>query len=69
MKTEYLGFWVNNKGVVPISSKVDAIDKIEVRTNVCDLSIFVGIVYYHRDMWYKRAHTLAPFTKINVLLK
>ena len=36
-ETEYLGFWVRNKGVRPLSSKLKAIKAIDVPTNVCDI--------------------------------
>ena len=61
---EYLGLWVSNNGVRPLSSKVEANKEIDVPTKVRDVRRFVRIVNYYREMWCKRAHTLAPLTKI-----
>ena len=63
-ETEYLGFWIGNKGVIPIKYIVEAINSIYVTTKVRDVSRFVVLVNYYRDMWRKRAHTLSPLTKI-----
>ena len=38
--------------------------EINVPTKVRDVQRFVGLVNYYRDMWRKRAHVLAPITKI-----
>ena len=59
-ETEYLGFWVINNGIIPLSYKVESIKTIDVPTKVHDVRRFVGLVNYYRDMWRKRAHTLAP---------
>ena len=63
-ETEYLGLWVSNNVVRPLSSKVEVIKSIDVLTKVCDVRRFVGLENYYRDKWRKRAHTLAPLTKI-----
>ena len=41
-KTEYLGFWVSNQGVRPLSSKVDAVNKIDIPTKIPDVRGFWG---------------------------
>ena len=63
-ETEYLGFWVRNNLVRPLLYKLEAIKAIDVPTKVCDVQRFVGIGKYYRDILRKRAHTLAPLTKI-----
>ena len=63
-ETENIGFWVSNDLVTPLSSKVGAIKAIYVPTKIHDLQKFVVIVDYYRDIWRRRAHTLAPLTKI-----
>ena len=63
-ETEYLGFWVSNNGLRPLSHKVEAIKSIDVPTKLCDVWRFVGLVNYYRYMWRKRAHTLSPLTKL-----
>ena len=61
---EYLGFWIRNNRVRPLSYKLEAIKEINAPTKVCDIHSFVGIVNDLSDMWRKRAHTLAPLTKL-----
>ena len=63
-EAEYISFWVINNGVRPLFSKVEAIKSIDVPTKVLEVRRFVGLVNYYRDMWHKRAHTLAPLTKL-----
>ena len=54
-----------SKDVVrPILSKVDTIKAIDEKTNVHDIRLFVDLVGYSRDTCCKRAHTLAPLTKL-----
>ena len=64
IKFEYLGFWVINNEVIPLSSKVEAIKSISVPTNVRNVQKFVGLVNDHRYMWRKREYALAPLTKL-----
>ena len=33
-------------------------------TKVRDISRFIGLIYYYRDMWRKRAHTLYTLKKL-----
>ena len=37
---------------------------MDAPTKVRDIHRFLGLVNYYRDMWHKRAHTLAPLTKL-----
>ena len=64
IETEYIGFWVSNNGLRQLSSKVESIKSINVPTKVCDVRRFVGLVNFYKYMWNKRAHTLAPLTKL-----
>ena len=63
-ETEYIGFWVSNNRVRPLSSKVEAIKSIDVKIKVSEVRRFVVLVKYYRDMWHKRAHTLALLKNI-----
>ena len=61
---EYLGFWVTRNGVSPLAKKVEAIKNIQTPKTRKSVRRFVGLVNYYRDMWPRRAHTLAPLTKL-----
>ena len=61
---EYFSFWVSNNGVRLISSKVETIKEINIPAKVRDVRRFVGLMNYYRDIWRKRANTLAPLTKL-----
>ena len=42
----YIGIWVSNQGVRPLSSEVVDINKINFPTKLCDVCRFVGLVIY-----------------------
>ena len=62
-ETEHLRFWLINRGMIPLWSKVYAIKAKDVPTKVRKICRFLGIVNYYRDMWCKRAHKIAPLKK------
>ena len=57
---EYLGYWVTREGIMPLPSKVKAIQAISEPKNKKELRSFIGMVNYYRDMWVRRSHVLAP---------
>ena len=61
---EYLGYLINREGVRPTMKKVEAIKKIATPTTRKQLSSFIGMVNYYRDMWPKRSHLLAPLSAL-----
>ena len=61
---KYLGFWITRNGIRPFSKKVDAVKTIAPPKTRKQLSRFIGLINYYRDMWPKRAHILAPLTKL-----
>ena len=63
-KIEYLGFWVSNQGIQPLTKKVQAIREMTAPRKTKDVRQFVGMINYYRDMWHKHAHTLTPLTKL-----
>ncbi|KAF0745866.1 hypothetical protein AaE_008359, partial [Aphanomyces astaci] len=61
---DYLGFVLTKDGVCPQSNKVEAIVKILPPKTRKELRRFIGMVNYYRDLWPKRAHLCAPWTKL-----
>jgi hypothetical protein len=47
---EYLGYWITQEGIQPVSKKVEAIQNIVPLRNRQELRKFIGIVNYYRDM-------------------
>ena len=43
-ETEYIVLWVSNQGGRPLSSKSEAINKIDVPTKLRDIHRFMGLV-------------------------
>jgi hypothetical protein len=58
---EYLGYWITRQGIEPIRNKVEAILNIKAPKTRKELSQFIGIVNYYRDMWFRRSELLARF--------
>ena len=61
---EYLGYWISRDGIQPLTSKVEAIQRIAPPKTKRELRRFIGIVNYYRDMWTRRSHILAPLAKL-----
>ena len=57
---EYLGYWITQNGVKPLSKKVEAITNLAPPKTRKQLRSFIGLVNYYRDMWKKRSEILAP---------
>lgn len=61
---EYLGYWITRQGVRPMSKKVKAIQNLQLPTTRKQLRRFIGMVNYYRDVWPKRAETLAVLSAL-----
>jgi hypothetical protein len=61
---EYLGYWITQEGIKPLSKKVEAINNIAPPTTQKQVRTFIGMVNYYRDMWIRRSETLAPLTAL-----
>jgi hypothetical protein len=61
---EYLGYTLSQEGIMPQSTKVEAIQQIAEPKNKKDLQRFLGLVKYYRDMWEGRPETLVPLAAL-----
>ena len=61
---EYLGYNVSTEGIQPITKKVHAIQRLKRPQTLRQLSSFLGMINYYRDMWAKRSHMLSPLTDL-----
>ena len=64
LKLDYLGYHVTRDRVMPIPKKVKAIQALTVPKTCKQLSQFIGIIKFYRDMWQKRSELLAPLTAL-----
>ncbi len=64
LEIEYLGFILTRDGIKPQSNTVQAILAIQLPTNVKQLSHFLGMVQYYRDLWARWSEMLAPLTSL-----
>jgi Reverse transcriptase (RNA-dependent DNA polymerase) len=61
---EYLGYWLTCQGIQPQPKKVEAILRLSALQNRRQLRHFLGMEKYHRDVWQRRSHSLAPLTTL-----
>ena len=61
---EHLGHWITRDGVKPLPDKVKAILAVDAPRDRKELRSFIGVVNYHRDMWLRRSHALAPLASL-----
>ena len=61
---EYLGYWITQNGIRPVTKKIEAIQKLKIPTCVRQLQRFIGMINYYRDIWPQRSHILAPLTAL-----
>jgi len=61
---EYLGYWITQEGIKPLSKKVEAINNLAAPKTQKQVRAFIGMVNYYRDMWIRRSETLAPLTAL-----
>jgi hypothetical protein len=61
---EYLGYWITQDGIKPLSRKVEAISNLAPPKTRKQVRAFVGMINYYRDMWIRRSEVLAPLTAL-----
>ena len=49
---------------MPLPDKVQVIKDIAVPNNKKQLTSFIGVINYYRDMWKRRSDTLTPLTQM-----
>jgi hypothetical protein len=59
----YLGFQFTGEGIKPQPDKIQGILNMQRPTTQKDVRLFVGMVNFYRDLYPKRAATLAPLTE------
>ena len=64
METEYLRYILSRDGIKPQPKKVQAILALTLPLNVKQLSRFLGMVQYYRDIWARRSEILAPLSDL-----
>ena len=60
----YLGFLITCEGIKPQPEKVQGILNMKRPTTQKEVCCFVGMVNFYRDLYPKRAATLAPLTNL-----
>ena len=63
-ETDFLGHFLAPSGVKPWKKKVKSTLELKTPRNVSESRTFLGMVNWHRDMWPRRSHILAPLTKL-----
>lgn len=63
-ETDFLGFWFTPNGVKPWPKKITATLALAPPTNRTQVRALCGAITFYRDMYPKRAHILAPITKL-----
>ena len=61
---DYLDLWVTRECVRPKSRKVESIVDISLPRNKKQVHVFILMITYYRNMWYRMSHTLQVLTKL-----
>jgi hypothetical protein len=61
---EYLGYILTRDGIKSQPKQLQGILALNLSNNIKDLSHFLEMVQYYRDMWGRRSEMLAPLTDL-----
>jgi hypothetical protein len=61
---EYLGYILTREGIKPQPKKVQVILTLNPPNSIKELTHFLGMVQYYRDMWARSSEMLAPLTDL-----
>ena len=60
----YLGDHITTSDIRPLTSKVEARQRLKLPKTLKQLRSLLGLVYYYRDMWKRRLHILSPLSDL-----
>jgi len=63
-EVEALGHVITNRGLLPVEKKVEAINNMDIPTNITELHSFLGMVGYYRNFINNYASISAPLCKL-----
>ena len=63
-KTDSLGYEMTSNSCKPMKNKIDVLLKMSAHSNKKQVRSFLGAINFYKSMWPRRAHVLAPLTRL-----
>jgi hypothetical protein len=63
-ETEYLGYWLTQKGLQPQPKKVAVLMRLTQPKTKRQVHPFLGRINYYHDMWQSLSHLLVPLSEM-----